>query len=668
MILKYSLMKYMISFKLISICTIFNFGKQNKVMAFWAILTLLAFTSCSTSQKTTKKETKSSTLPFNSDHADFTQVDRLLRQQNNTEALKLLDKMMNNYPQNAEIYARKGALVYGLGSKVEAMDLFTKAHQLDPLNQEISFSAAIVASDCKEFANSNNFIDQCEKIGIKNQKQKERLENLRLKNNALIKLYSQTKDIVITPLKGMINTDESEYLAAVNHDGSEMLFTRLVNGVETIFSAKQMDGKWEDIKPFFDNNQTTNTGAHTLSTDGNLMIFTMCNTREVMGACDLYITVKNGEKWGLPRNFGPVINTASWESQPCLSRDGKKLFFSSDRKGSIGGKDIWLSEKVNGKWQVPYNLGAQVNSTGNDESPYLHHDGVTLYFRSDGWQGLGSYDLFMTRYNSIDKTWSQPVNLGLPINTEGNDGALSVASDGITALYTSDRDTKSDQKKNLNIFTFQMPQEFAALPTAYTQLSSTDAMTGKAISANILVIDIESKDTLVNNTLPTTSKQLINLPSNKRYAIFATKENYQYQSSHIDLYKTYTKDLPLQLNFTLQPLKSKTPMVLSNLFFDSGSNVIKKESYFELDNLASTMTQNPTLSLKITGHTDNIGDTKSNLLLSQKRAKSVVDYLLSKNISKERLSSDGMGESKPVSDNDTESGRAKNRRTEAVFY
>jgi outer membrane protein OmpA-like peptidoglycan-associated protein len=645
------------------------FSKLNKNIGYLGMLFLISIIlSCSTSKKVAGSELEQSSSAINSAQPDFSQVDRLLRQQKNAEALKLLDQMIASYPRNAQVYARKGAILYGQGLKKEAMELFVKAYELDPLDQDISYSAAIVASDVKEFEKSNAFIAQCEKTGSINQKQKAKLASLRVKNNALIQLYAHTKDIEISPLSGLVNTNENEYLAAVNYNGSEMLFTRLVNGVETIYSVRQVDSAWSDIKPFFDNNQTTNTGAHTLSTDGQLMIYTVCNTRDVMGACDLYIVVKNNEKWGISRNFGPVINTASWDSQPCLSRDGRQLFFSSDRKGSIGGKDIWVAEKINDKWQIPYNLGAQVNSMGNDESPFLHHDGVTLYFRSDGWQGLGSYDLFMTRYNSIDKTWSKPVNLGLPINTEGNDGALSVASDGITALYTSDRDAKDGQNKNLNIFTFQMPSEFAALPTAYTLLSSTDAVTGQPVNSDIVVIDIESKDTLLNNTLPITSKLLINLPSNKRYAIFVNKENYQYQSSHIDLYKTYTKDLPLQLNFALQPLKSKTPTVLNNLFFDTGSDVINKESYFELDKLVSTMTQNPALLLKITGHTDNIGDTKSNLLLSQKRAQSVVDYLTAKNIPKGRLSGEGMGESKPIGNNDTESGRAKNRRTEVVFY
>lgn len=255
-------------------------------------------------------------------------------------------------------------------------------------------------------------------------------------------------------LSDSINTTAQEYLPAITADEESLIFTRNQRGDENFFYSKKTDTGWSVAKPLTTINTALNEGAQTLSADGKWFVFTACNRRGGIGSCDLFYSRQMTDgQWTKPKNMGRPINSPGWESQPSLSADGKTLYFTSDRPG-MGGRDIWMSRRsASGKWSEPQNVGAPINTESSEQSPFFHPDGKTLYFMSQGHPGMGGDDLFFSKLQS-DGTWSTPENLGYPINTQSHEGALFIARDGRTAYFATDRMAKetSDEEAEGNPF------------------------------------------------------------------------------------------------------------------------------------------------------------------------------------------------------------------------
>jgi Tol biopolymer transport system component len=244
---------------------------------------------------------------------------------------------------------------------------------------------------------------------------------------------------------GNINTKDDEYWPSITADGLTLMFTRQPRLAENkeVFETVQEDfyisyyqnNLWQKaVNAGAPLNTNQNEGAQTLSSNGKYMFFTACNRPGGMGSCDIYFSAFNEGKWTEPFNIGPPENTKYWESQPSVSADGKLLIFSSNRPGGVGGKDLWLS-KLNEQnlWSIPVNLGTTINTVGDEMSPFIHFDGKTLYFSSDGRVGMGGFDLFMTTMKD-DSTWTEPINLGYPINTYNDEMGLIIESNGKKSL------------------------------------------------------------------------------------------------------------------------------------------------------------------------------------------------------------------------------------------
>ncbi|KWW30177.1 MAG: OmpA/MotB domain-containing protein [bacterium P3] len=267
-----------------------------------------------------------------------------------------------------------------------------------------------------------------------------------------------------------VNSADDEYLPAITADGATLIFTRRSprTATTTAHTPEEEDfyicrldseGRWshaQRMEPPV--NTTDNEGAQCISYDGRIMIFTACGRRDGAGRCDLYQSVWHSDRWGKPRNMGPAINTGNWESQPSLSADGQTLFFVSDRPGGYGGTDIWMSRRVDGEWGTPVNLGPVINTAGHEAGPFIHYDGRTLYFSSTGHPGMGGSDLFVSRLQD-DGSWSEPENLGYPVNTEGDESRLVVSADGRTAYFASDQ--LGGYGKN-DIYRFELPEPVRA--------------------------------------------------------------------------------------------------------------------------------------------------------------------------------------------------------------
>ncbi len=483
------------------------------------------------------------------------------------------------------------------------------------------------------------------------------------------------------PLAKTVNTSSPEYLPSVTAEGNQLVFTRRIRGYEDVFISKKMDGEWLEPTPLSDINTEENEGSQYISADGSLIVFVRCSDRQGYGGCDLYFSEKKGDAWTKPENMGQPINTRGWESQPSLSADGNTLYYASSRTGTLGGRDIWRSQrKENGEWSNPVNLGSKINTTADDESPFFHPDGKTLYFMSSGHEGMGGYDLFVAR-RTTEEGWSAPQNLGYPINTKGNEGALFITLDGTTAYFTKDNLPEDDiekltSRRQPDIFTFEMPKALRPTPVTYVKATVKDAVTTKKIAnAKIEVIDLMTNEVFSTSKTDAYGTFLTCLPMGGNYALNVNKEKYFFHSENFELLETSSLQEPYLLKIKLQPipvertseaLVKSEPIVLKNVFFESGSAELKMTSLVELNYLKDLLAGNATLRIQINGHTDNVGTETDNLTLSQNRAKAVQDYLIKEGITADRLSYKGFGESQPIDTNDTEAGRKNNRRTEFI--
>ena len=282
-----------------------------------------------------------------------------------------------------------------------------------------------------------------------------------------------------------------------------------------------------------------------------------------------------------------------------------------------------------------------------------------MYFTSTGHLGYGGDDLFVSTKKGIDK-WSEPVNLGYPINTIENEGSMIVAADGKTAYYASDR---SDSRGGLDLYTFELRSDIRPAKTLWVSGKVFDIQTKKGLPSAVELTDLATKELLSKVQTDETGNYLVTLPIGKDYAFNVNRKGYLLFSENFSL-ASKTPDSTYHIDIPLQPITADASVVLKNIFFDVKQSDLKPESAVELDQVVRLLKENPSVKIQILGHTDNVGKPSDNLLLSNERAKSVVTYLLSKGIDKSRVSNKGYGETKPVASNDTEDGRAQNRRTE----
>ena len=469
-----------------------------------------------------------------------------------------------------------------------------------------------------------------------------------------------------------INTKDDEYWPSITADGQTMMFTRQINlnnnpdfpGIAqedfyvSYFSADAWQKAFNAGAPL---NTNQNEGAQTLSSNGNYMFFTACNRPGGIGNCDIYFSALNNGRWSEPSDLGYPVNTKHWESTPSISADGKTLFFSSSRPGGFGGKDLWLS-RLNEKnqWTEPVNLGKNINTDGDEMSPFIHFDGKTLYFASNGRIGIGGFDLYITRMKT-DSSWTTPQNLGYPINTYNDEMGLIIESGGQNAYFSSIR----DKSKGKDIFYFNLYESVRPDPVSYMKGKVYDKETGKLLKAEYELINLSTGKVIIKSVTDETGNFLVCLPSGYNYGINVSKPAYLFYSENFMFEGMHTVSEPYIKKIVLSPTKVGEKMQLSNVFYEVDSWQLKKESMSELNNLVTLLSENKNLVMEIGGYTDSTGSAQYNLSLSEKRALSVVNYLIKQGISSDRLKYKGYGNTSPLGDNVTIEGRRLNRRTEA---
>ena len=479
-------------------------------------------------------------------------------------------------------------------------------------------------------------------------------------------INAMKKPVAFSPknLGPEVNSPDDEYFPTVTADEINLIFTRRAKNQEDFYRSKKDGVNWGKaayLSPSINSNQF-NEGAQCISPDGMYLFFTGCNRPDGLGKCDIYVCKKEGKEWSKPFNIGPPVNSNGWESQPSISADGHTLYFVSSMPGGQGGTDIWKSTlQEGGSWSKPVNLGPKVNTARNEQSPFIHADGKTLYFASEGWPGLGRSDVFISRLDDAGN-WKEAENLGFPINTAGEESGLSISTDGRTAYFSSNM--PGGQGK-MDIYSFELPVNVKPGKVTYVKGTIQDAKTKEPVEAGVRITELKTNSLAYDDASnPESGEFLATMPAGKKYALTIDKPGYLFHSENFALTENKSLAEPFILNIALHKIETGGSVNLKNIFFETNKAELLPESKAELQQLISFLKSNPTVSIEIDGHTDNVGDEKQNQLLSENRAKSVYNYLVSNKINISRLSFKGFGESKPISQNTTDEGRQKNRRTE----
>jgi len=466
-----------------------------------------------------------------------------------------------------------------------------------------------------------------------------------------------------------VNSPADDYWPSLSTDEQTLVITRLIKSEdffkkvqEDFFISQWQNSGWNLAKNMgYPINTSDNEGAQTLSGDGRLMVFTACNRSDGLGRCDLYWSMRRGDKWSIPQNMRKPINTAYRETQPSITPDGRTLYFASDRPGGKGNHDIWVTYKDSADhWTVPENLGDSLNTTGTEMSPFIHPDNQSLYFSSDGQIGLGGYDIFVSRRNKKGE-WQKAVNLGYPINTNRDEIGLIVNARGDKAYFASN----IDKNQGKDIFSFDMPLKGRPSMTTYMKGRVMDAVNNNLLRARFELIDLENGRKFYESYSDSlTGEFVVSIPVDHNYMLNVSRKGYLFYSENFSLKGIFYQDNPFLMDVPLQPIEIGKSVVLKNVFYETDAYALKKESEIELNKVVQFLRVNPGIRIEISGHTDNVGEAAYNQVLSENRAKTVADYLIAASVHSDRIVFKGYGMKNPVTSNDSEDGRAHNRRTE----
>ena len=591
---------------------------------------------------------------------------------NYSKAIEYLDKAINDDDQFVEAYLLLGESNIDLQNDSLAMEYFKKAIAINPDFYPPVFSNLAGLEFNKGMY--SEALAHIEKYLTYPSKNKTFQENASLlKQNCEFAINAVKHPVPFDPqnLGPAINNQYDQYWPSLSADEKTLVFTELLpidpnnpatfrNRQEDFYYSTLEDSVWTPAKPVGPPlNTSGNEGAQSISADRTLMVFTGCNRSDGYGQCDLYFSRKNGDNWTVPRNIGKPINTTHKEKQPSISPDGKSIYFASDREGTKGGMDIWVSTLTDdGVWGEPLNLGDSINTREDEESPFIHNDNQTLYFSSAGWPGMGSFDLYVSRKDEHGK-WTKAKNLGYPINTGYAEEGLIVNARGNKAYYSSSRNGEGGK----DLFVFDLYKEVRPIPVSYMKGRVFDKETLKPLEAQFSLTDLETSVVVMDAVSNPDGSFLICIPEGKNYALNASRKGYLFYSEnftlqHGNFLKPFTKDVPLK------PIKENEHFILKNVFFATASYELKPESQIELNLLVKLLNENPGMTIEISGHTDDVGSAESNQKLSENRALAVKNYLVAKGIAPERLESAGYGETQSVVPNSSETNRAQNRRTE----
>ncbi len=501
------------------------------------------------------------------------------------------------------------------------------------------------------------------------------------------------KPELVTPVS---TTSDDEYLPLISPDNEELFFTRRkmkvvqargvgqtnsVNYTELFSHAALQRGVLKNsgspMPAPFNTNAETNYGGACVSINNDEIFITICSNQTGYTNCDIYTTKKvygvnpnSGVKewyWTDLTSLGPNVNTPTgWESQPTLSRDGKMLLFATLREGETKGIDIYKSMlQPNGTWGKAESLGEPINTDNHEKTPFFHSDSRTLYFSSKGHLNFGGYDVFKSKLNP-DGSWTEPMNLGHPINTASDEHGYVVSTDGLKVYYAA-KQFNGEETEKVNIYNFDLykearPEKVVLLKGKVADLSGAVPKDAQIQVRNNKTDEVESFKV---DSVTGSYTAIVTIDDSSEYVVSVKGEDIAFNSVKVtpeDTVETYKT-----VDVSIQKTEVGKPYPIDNINFMTAAAELTNESKSTLDAFAAYLRDNPEIKISIEGHTDNLGDEQANLALSTERAFSVMAYLQAHGVYKGRMQFKGWGSAKPIASNTTSSGRAKNRRTEFVI-
>ncbi len=467
------------------------------------------------------------------------------------------------------------------------------------------------------------------------------LEERKRNCNYITNLDKAHTDIKPVNLGNSINSDHDEYLPTTTSDGEQIVFTRQKSkDNEDVMISHFMKGEWSKSRSFGNEiNTKKNEGMAKFETHGKAFYFAGCMRNDTKGGCDIYkAELSAGEVTKVSRVEGN-LNSEYWDSQPSITCDGRFMFFSSSRIGSIGGADIWMSSMQNtGEWSFPENLGSSINTEGDEEAPFISSDGMTLYFTSNGHEGQGEGDIFISR--KINGKWMTPINLDYPINSPAKELGFYVQGDGKTAFFAS---AKIGGEGGLDIYTIELPEQFRPNPMVHLEGFVKNSITEESVAAKV-IIRRENEQWIAN--ADKNGWFFICLPGNKGYSFQVNKEGYKYYVEAAFL-EAQENVFPFNQQIFLEPILAPQPELVSKgipvsekriqIFFDFDSYSVNRNAKAELDKLSQFLLEDEDWKVEVVGYADSKGDVEYNKILSKKRADAIVDFLKKDGIKIEKV-------------------------------
>ena len=629
------------------------------------------------------------------------------------QAIKPFEKAYDFNPNSAMLNLKLGICYLNGFHKHKSLDFFKKAYKLNnTCSKKIHFFIG------RAYHLKYEFDKAILEYGYykKTLNQKDEIEEIYIVNKRIAecesakKLYSEPIRVWVDNLGKNVNSEHGDYAPLITADESKIFFTsrRLGTGedidpyaddyFEDVWYSEFVDGEWtpaQNMGKQFNTEQHEATAG--LSPDGQTIYAYIGR----YGQGDIYYSSIEEGEWTKLKSVGKNVNKKdSWEPSACVSFDGKKLYYVSNKEGGIGELDIYVStwDEEKERWGEGENLGPVVNSKYDDRSVFIHPDGKTLYFSSRGHNSMGGYDIFYTVLE--DGNWTEPKNIGYPVNTPDDDVNFVMSASGRIGYYSSFHEDGLGEKDIYKV-TFLGPEKEPLLNNEDNLLASvaepvkekvieakvevvrndlailkgviTDKKSGNPLAATIELIDNETNEIVTTISSDSkTGKYLVSLPAGKNYGIAVKAEGFLFHSENFNIpeasgYKQYVKNIPLM------KVEVGSVIVLRNIFFDYNKATITPASKNELERLIKLMNENPTLKIELSGHTDSRGNADYNQKLSQRRAESVVKYLVDHGIASNRLEHKGYGKTQlqitdaqmeGMSKEEKEDAHQQNRRTE----
>lgn len=487
------------------------------------------------------------------------------------------------------------------------------------------------------------------------------------------------------------STGNDEYLPMLSPDNKYLFFTRKVpnesktafdSGEKELFiqSRKTGDNVFSKgipmPKPF---NLGQFQGGVSVSVNNKLLFITIVEVIPYRGKnrlgygrmfdnADIFYSELVDGEWTKLASIGSHINTpTTWEAQPSITSDNKTLYFTRVVDPFGGDMDIYKCERqADGSWGEPINVGPPINTLGDEKSPFMHSDSYTLYFSSTGHIGLGGYDIFYAKINPETQTFLPPTNIGYPINTTKDEHGFIVSREGDKAFYGASTDSK-----NLDLFTFELYEEARPQKVVFVTGEITDQKGEVPEDAKVTLKNTKTQREVEAVVDKNTGGYVAVMTVDRKKPedlIVTTKKKGHVFSSQLIAANQIEEGKTIEAKKTaLQPIEVGKAYAINDIKFATNSYQITPKIKLVLDEFIDFLKTNPTVKTAIHGHTDNVGDPKENLILSENRAKEVYSYLIEGTVDSERISYKGFGETKPKVPNTSEANRAQNRRTEFVI-